>query len=122
MKRFFIAWLSLVSLVSIGVGGSFTAFADDKVVVLLDWFVNPDHGPLYVAFEKGFFKIEDSPRHNLIQKCRYYSAMGHLRPSNMIFIQNHLGIYPFIRAVKIHIEPDRISCATSKTVQSFGFC
>jgi putative hydroxymethylpyrimidine transport system substrate-binding protein len=22
---------------------------------VLDWFVNPDHGPLYVAFEKGFF-------------------------------------------------------------------
>ena len=24
--------------------------------VLLDWFVNPDHGPLYVALEKGYFK------------------------------------------------------------------
>jgi putative hydroxymethylpyrimidine transport system substrate-binding protein len=27
-----------------------------KVTVLLDWFVNPDHAPLYVALEKGFFK------------------------------------------------------------------
>lgn len=26
------------------------------VTVLLDWFVNPDHAPLYVALEKGFFK------------------------------------------------------------------
>ncbi len=26
------------------------------VTVLLDWFVNPDHVPLYVALEKGFFK------------------------------------------------------------------
>ena len=24
--------------------------------VMLDWFVNPDHGPLIVALEKGFFK------------------------------------------------------------------
>ena len=31
------------------------AFAGEKVTVLLDWFVNPDHGPLYVALEKGFF-------------------------------------------------------------------
>ena len=24
--------------------------------MILDWFVNPDHAPLYVALEKGFFK------------------------------------------------------------------
>ncbi len=24
--------------------------------VMLDWFVNPDHGPLFVALEKGFFE------------------------------------------------------------------
>lgn len=29
--------------------------AADKVTVLLDWFVNPDHGPLIVAKSKGFF-------------------------------------------------------------------
>ncbi len=27
----------------------------DKFTVLLDWFVNPDHGPLYVALERGEF-------------------------------------------------------------------
>ena len=30
--------------------------AQDKLTVLLDWFVNPDHAPLIVAKEKGFFK------------------------------------------------------------------
>jgi putative hydroxymethylpyrimidine transport system substrate-binding protein len=30
--------------------------AERKVNVLLDWFVNPDHAPLFVALEKGFFK------------------------------------------------------------------
>ncbi len=33
--------------------------ADDapakKVTVVLDWFVNPDHGPVVVALERGFF-------------------------------------------------------------------
>lgn len=33
-----------------------SAQAADKLTVLLDWFVNPDHAPLYVALEKGFFK------------------------------------------------------------------
>jgi putative hydroxymethylpyrimidine transport system substrate-binding protein len=31
------------------------AAAQDKLTVLLDWFVNPDHAPLVVAKEKGFF-------------------------------------------------------------------
>lgn len=30
--------------------------ADTKMTVLLDWFVNPDHAPLIIAKEKGFFK------------------------------------------------------------------
>lgn len=31
------------------------ATAQDKLTVLLDWFVNPDHGPLYVARARGEF-------------------------------------------------------------------
>lgn len=29
--------------------------AADKVSLLLDWFVNPDHGPLIIAEKKGYF-------------------------------------------------------------------
>lgn len=32
------------------------SFAATKMTVLLDWFVNPDHAPLFVALEKGYFK------------------------------------------------------------------
>jgi len=28
----------------------------ERLTVLLDWFVNPDHAPLFVALEKGFFR------------------------------------------------------------------
>jgi putative hydroxymethylpyrimidine transport system substrate-binding protein len=35
------------------------AFAADKLTLLLDWFVNPDHAPLIVAKEKGFFAAEN---------------------------------------------------------------
>lgn len=31
------------------------ALAADKVTLMLDWFVNPDHAPIIVAQEKGFF-------------------------------------------------------------------
>ena len=34
------------------------AFAADKLTVVLDWFVNPDHGPLVVARDRGFFAAE----------------------------------------------------------------
>lgn len=33
-----------------------SAQAATKMTVLLDWFVNPDHAPLFVALEKGYFK------------------------------------------------------------------
>ena len=30
-------------------------WAQDQMTLLLDWFVNPDHGPVIIAQEKGFF-------------------------------------------------------------------
>jgi len=36
-----------------------SALAADKMTVLLDWFVNPDHGPLIIAEEKGYFADAD---------------------------------------------------------------
>ena len=47
-------------LLAIGLTGTVllaagAASAAEKVTVLLDWFVNPDHGPLYVALERGEF-------------------------------------------------------------------
>ena len=32
------------------------AAAGEKLTVLLDWFINPDHGPLFVALEQGLFE------------------------------------------------------------------
>ena len=49
MRRFFLTMFSLFCLI----GGQ--AFANDKMTVLLDWFVNPDHGPLIIAQENGYF-------------------------------------------------------------------
>jgi len=34
-------------------------WAQDRMTLLLDWFVNPDHGPVIVAQEKGYFADED---------------------------------------------------------------
>ena len=31
------------------------AAAQDRMSVVLDWFVNPDHGPIIVAQEQGYF-------------------------------------------------------------------
>ncbi|MEP5151375.1 ABC transporter substrate-binding protein [Planktotalea sp.] len=33
--------------------------ASDEMTVLLDWFINPDHGPIIVAQEKGYFAEQD---------------------------------------------------------------
>lgn len=39
--------------------GSTAAHAADKMTVLLDWFVNPDHAALVIARDKGFFAKQD---------------------------------------------------------------
>ncbi len=31
------------------------AHATDKITLMLDWFVNPDHGPIIIAQENGYF-------------------------------------------------------------------
>ncbi len=33
-----------------------SALAETKITVLLDWFINPDHAPLIIAKEKGYFQ------------------------------------------------------------------
>tara|TARA_Y100000588_G_scaffold394350_1_gene514370 strand:- start:448 stop:1386 length:939 start_codon:yes stop_codon:yes gene_type:complete len=45
--------LVLGFLLSFGITAGATA---EEFTVLLDWFVNPDHGPLFVALERGEFK------------------------------------------------------------------
>jgi putative hydroxymethylpyrimidine transport system substrate-binding protein len=47
-----LASLTLIVLTLTGL----PAHAAEKMTVLLDWFVNPDHAPLIIAREKGFFK------------------------------------------------------------------
>ncbi len=32
------------------------ASAADRLTLVLDWFVNPDHAPIYVALERGYFE------------------------------------------------------------------
>lgn len=47
--RFLIAAMMLVM-------SSLNAHAADKITLILDWFINPDHGPIIIAQEKGYFK------------------------------------------------------------------
>jgi len=53
MKK--ICKLLLITLTVVIAGTVTPAMATEKVTVLLDWFVNPDHAPLFVALERGYF-------------------------------------------------------------------
>jgi putative hydroxymethylpyrimidine transport system substrate-binding protein len=44
----------LIAPLLLGLAGP--AQATEKLTVILDWFVNPDHGTIVVAQQKGFFK------------------------------------------------------------------
>jgi putative hydroxymethylpyrimidine transport system substrate-binding protein len=51
MSRFFRSLIAASALLAATPAG-----AQQKLTVLLDWHVNPDHGPLYVALERGYYK------------------------------------------------------------------
>ncbi len=53
MKRKLLMVFFIAAALLVGVSG--TVAASEKITVLLDWFINPDHGPLIIAAEKGFF-------------------------------------------------------------------
>ncbi len=46
---------TLAAALIAGIASIQGASAADRLTVLLDWFVNPDHAPLVVAAEKGYF-------------------------------------------------------------------
>ena len=52
------SFIRLLTLVALLFGSCGNVFAKEKMTVLLDWFVNPDHAPLFVALEKGFFEAK----------------------------------------------------------------
>ncbi|MFP5078065.1 ABC transporter substrate-binding protein [Rhizobium sp. YIM 134829] len=54
MSRFLAPLLFLAAALT----GPFPAAAADRLTVMLEWFVNPDHAPLVIAAEKGFFAEE----------------------------------------------------------------
>ncbi|MBL4767944.1 MAG: ABC transporter substrate-binding protein [Rhodobacteraceae bacterium] len=47
--------MKLISLTAALVLSAMPVLAQDKVTLLLDWFVNPDHGPIIIAQENGYF-------------------------------------------------------------------
>jgi putative hydroxymethylpyrimidine transport system substrate-binding protein len=49
----------LFSILTILLFAAPPVYAADKLTLLLDWFINPDHAPIYVALEKGFFADRD---------------------------------------------------------------
>ena len=53
MKRIFLVFFFLG--MTFHGGNPPVSHASEDVTVVLDWFINPDHGPLFIALEKGFF-------------------------------------------------------------------
>ena len=56
MKTRLIPLFAALATLMLGVALTPQAASAGKLTVLLDWFVNPDHAPLIVAQQKGYFK------------------------------------------------------------------
>ena len=58
-KRLALRRLFALAAIVAGVAIASPASAADKLTVILDWLVNPDHAALIVAQEKGYFADAD---------------------------------------------------------------
>jgi len=47
---------AFAALFGLALTAATSAHADDKLKLILDWYVNPDHGPIIVAEKLGYFK------------------------------------------------------------------
>ena len=47
---------TLIASLAITAALTLPAAAQDRISLMLDWFVNPDHGPIILAQELGYFK------------------------------------------------------------------
>jgi putative hydroxymethylpyrimidine transport system substrate-binding protein len=51
--------IKIISILAISFFLCLTSAYAEKLTVLLDWFANPDHAPLFVAEQQGFFKAQE---------------------------------------------------------------
>lgn len=58
IAKTFLSALLLAGALAAGPAAAPARAQDDTYTVLLDWFLNPDHAPLVVALQKGFFEEE----------------------------------------------------------------
>jgi putative hydroxymethylpyrimidine transport system substrate-binding protein len=49
-------WLGVVMALSFALLSAGPSGSQERFTVLLDWHVNPDHAPLFVALERGYFR------------------------------------------------------------------
>jgi len=56
MKKLFLTAVMISGVLTFLLNVSCTKETPKKLTLMLDWFPNPDHAPLYVAIEKGFFR------------------------------------------------------------------
>jgi putative hydroxymethylpyrimidine transport system substrate-binding protein len=54
IRRLFTALITAMAIALFLSNGA--AVAQDKLTLVLDWSINPDHAPLFVAKERGFFR------------------------------------------------------------------
>ena len=69
MKKKIISIILAVTLL-----GSSTLMANEKLKLMLDWFPNVDHLPVYVAREKGYF-ADQSIEVNIISPSETSDAL-----------------------------------------------
>jgi putative hydroxymethylpyrimidine transport system substrate-binding protein len=55
-RRFFTLLMAALGLMLTAPPQAYAQPVPDKITVLLDWFVNPNHAPIIVARERGLFK------------------------------------------------------------------
>ena len=75
------------------------ALAQDKMTLLLDWFINPDHGPIIVAEELGYFADQDLEVEIIDSGCCGLAGAFGYEAGNydISMTMGEIGLFPAVR-------------------------
>src|SRR5690606_40039884 len=55
---------------------------EEKISIGLEWFLNPDHIPLIIGMEKGWFKKENISI-NMVEPEEHFDAINEIKKGNI---------------------------------------
>ena len=94
------------------------ALAQDKLTVILDWFINPNHGPLVIAQERGYFADQDLEVEIIAPADPTAPPQIHAQEFIKVVPQANLTLLPGVGHMPHHADPNAAISAIDRAARA----